>query len=152
MAAGVEEGPTPAFCALVASTSACMASLSSSCRSHIPYETQRSVLASLRKRHNCTAILARHHPPPAALDDDAPPPAPDECQYQGSTAPAHCGLFGDPHLKTFGGAYMTCGVGGAWPLLNTPALAVQVTNEQVGPDNHATATTKVRKGKRRGGY
>lgn len=143
VAAGVEEGPTPAFCVLAASTSDCMAPLSSSCRSYIPYETQRRMLDNLMKRHDCATILATHHPPPAA-PDGAPPPAADECQYRGTAAPAHCGLFGDPHLKTFGGAYMTCGVGGAWPLLNTPALAVQVTNEQVGPDNHATATTKVR--------
>ncbi|XP_050690623.1 repulsive guidance molecule A-like [Eriocheir sinensis] len=142
VAAGVEEGPTPAFCVLAASTSDCMAPLSSSCRSYIPYETQRRMLDNLMKRHDCATILATHHPPPAA-PDGAPPPAADECQYRGTAAPAHCGLFGDPHLKTFGGAYMTCGVGGAWPLLNTPALAVQVTNEQVGPDNHATATTKV---------
>lgn len=142
-ASGVEDEPTPEFCSLATRTSECMAALSSTCRSHIPYEARRRMLDNRLKQHDCAAILATHRPPPDAPDDDAAAAAPDKCEFMGSPTPAHCGLFGDPHLKTFGGAYMTCGVEGAWPLLNTPALAVQVTNEQVGPDNHATATTKV---------
>ena len=140
--ANVEEGATPAFCTLAAQTFECMKSLSSSCRRNIPYETQRLMLNNLINRYDCPTILTDHTPAPIT-PQDTPTTTPEKCQYRGTAPPAHCGLFGDPHLKTFSGAYMTCGVGGAWPLLDTPALAIQVTNEQVGPDNHATATTKV---------
>lgn len=139
---GVKAEATPEFCSLAAQTSDCMKSLSSSCRSDIPYEARRGMLEKYINTYDCATILANHRPSPTT-PQDAAPTAVEKCQYRGTSPPAHCGLFGDPHLKTFSGAYMTCGVGGAWPLLDTPALAIQVTNEQVGPDNHATATTKV---------
>lgn len=56
---------------------------------------------------------------------------------------SHCALFGDPHLRTFYDELQTCGVPGAWPLLDNPHLAVQVTNEPVGKGSTATAITKV---------
>jgi len=71
-----------------------------------------------------------------------PPPAP-KCAYKGQKELVHCALFGDPHLKTFGGSLETCRVRGAWPLIENRFLAVQVTNEEVLPGSNATATTKV---------
>eukprot|EP00794_Sanderia_malayensis_P010028 gene10028-11052_t len=56
----------------------------------------------------------------------------------------HCGLFGDPHLKTFSDQRQTCVVKGAWSLLNNEYLAVQVTNVLIERNNPvATATSKI---------
>jgi hypothetical protein len=71
------------------------------------------------------------------------PPPKRECIYQGRHRFRHCGLFGDPHLKTFKNEYQTCRVRGAWPLIDNPYLGVQVTNEPVVEGSPATATTKV---------
>ena len=39
-----------------------------------------------------------------------------------------CSLYGDPHLRTFKNEFMTCRCLGAWPLVDHPLFAVQVTN------------------------
>lgn len=144
---GVEEGPTLAYCSMMHGYSQCLKK--GSCIGNLNFLSTREWLNKLLERNNCTSILGDD---PQTLPQDpqqqVPTAAPgqdpqDVCQYEGSAAPAHCGLFGDPHLKTFGGEYMTCGAGGAWPLLNTPHLAIQVTNQPVGPASQATATTKV---------
>ena len=66
------------------------------------------------------------------------------CSYRGKQAHRHCGLFGDPHLRTFYDEFQTCKVQGAWPLVDNDYLTVMVTNDPVGMwDGHATATSKV---------
>ena len=66
------------------------------------------------------------------------------CSYKGKQAHRHCGLFGDPHLRTFYDEFQTCKVQGAWPLVDNDYLTVMVTNDPVGMwDGHATATSKV---------
>lgn len=61
-----------------------------------------------------------------------------------STNSLHCGLFGDPHLKTFSDRRQTCVVKGAWSMLNNRFFAVQVTNVLIDRNNPvATATSKV---------
>ncbi|KAG7243206.1 hypothetical protein INR49_014808 [Caranx melampygus] len=54
-----------------------------------------------------------------------------------------CGLFGDPHLRTFKDSFQTCKVEGAWPLIDNDYLSVQVTNVPVVPGSSATATNKI---------
>ncbi|XP_053640245.1 repulsive guidance molecule B isoform X2 [Cherax quadricarinatus] len=142
--AGIEENATPAYCTLVDRYRQCTDALSSTCRGEIQYHSIKRMISSFVTRYNCTRLLPGDPQPSAAhMGGVAPTDAHDVCQYRGHPEPAHCGLFGDPHLKTFNDSYMTCGVVGAWPLLNTPSLAIQVTNEAVGSANHATATTKV---------
>lgn len=73
-----------------------------------------------------------------------------QCRYiqanQNLSEPRHCGMFGDPHLRTFFDVRQTCVVAGAWSLLDNDILAVQVTNEVVQEtvSESATATTKVK--------
>ena len=55
-----------------------------------------------------------------------------------------CGLFGDPHLRTFSDKRHTCAVPGAWPLFANRYLTVQVTNIPLAVGARATATSKVR--------
>ena len=70
------------------------------------------------------------------------------CSYRGhaNAVHKHCGLFGDPHLRTFTDEFQTCKVQGAWPLIDNQHLTVQVTNDPVGfgDDPRATATSKVK--------
>ena len=54
-----------------------------------------------------------------------------------------CGLFGDPHLRTFSDKRNTCSVPGAWPLFANRYLTVQVTNIPLENSSRATATSKV---------
>ncbi len=65
------------------------------------------------------------------------------CEYQGNRTYKHCGLFGDPHLRTFYDEFQTCRVAGAWPLIYNEYLAVQVTNVPLVHGSGATATNKV---------
>ncbi|XP_068220426.1 repulsive guidance molecule B-like [Palaemon carinicauda] len=142
---GILEGPTIEYCSLVYRYIQCTAEYRSVCRGTIHYHSIQQMLNTFQTRNNCSEVLSGGVVP--VIPDDMEEPETSEgegCRYRGSLAPALCGLFGDPHLKTFDGQYMTCRVRGAWPLLNTPFLAIQVTNEAVGPDNTATATTKPR--------
>ena len=66
------------------------------------------------------------------------------CRYFGSFKFRHCGLYGDPHLKTFNGMYQTCSVSGTWTLIDNSYMSVQVTSAPVAPGSHATAPVKVR--------
>lgn len=88
-------------------------------------------------------------PPPG--DSQERSDSPEICHYEKSfhkhsAAPnyTHCGLFGDPHLRTFTDRFQTCKVQGAWPLIDNNYLNVQVTNTPVLPGSAATATSKVR--------
>lgn len=55
----------------------------------------------------------------------------------------HCGLFGDPHLRTFKDEFQTCKVEGAWSLVQNKYIMIMVTNNPVKDHGAATATSKV---------
>lgn len=65
------------------------------------------------------------------------------CRFKGTTNFRHCGLFGDPHLRTFDDSFLTCKAAGTWPLIFNEYLAVQVTNVPLTHGQGATATSKV---------
>ena len=113
------------------------------CQGNIHYYSVRNVLKNRMKQYNCsmhgrTVDPFKQVPPP-------PRQVPYQCQYHGNRTFQHCGLFGDPHLRTFSNQFQTCKVKGAWPLVNNDFLIVQVTNDPVlGGAGEATATSKVR--------
>ena len=47
-----------------------------------------------------------------------------------------CSVFGDPHLRTFHNEFLTCRILGAWPLVEHPLFAVQVTNSKIHQQDH----------------
>lgn len=141
---------TPAYCNVLHAYGACVRSTARSCRGNLKYHTTFSILSPLNQRFNCSQHvhggsrgtprpIHSHKPPP-----EVPTPPPAQCTFHGRHRFRHCGLFGDPHLKTFNNEYQTCRVRGAWPLIDNPYLAVQVTNDPVLDSSMATATTKVR--------
>ena len=74
--------------------------------------------------------------------------------FSDNSGQRHCGLFGDPHLRTFSDKRQTCMVAGTWPLLDNQFIGIQVTNKKLPSSatnkvtatntDVATATTKVR--------
>ena len=67
----------------------------------------------------------------------------DVCRYLGSSPKKHCGMFGDPHLRTFSDAFNTCKIEGTWPLIDNDYMVVMVTNVLVEEGSPATVSTKV---------
>jgi hypothetical protein len=58
--------------------------------------------------------------------------------------PLTCIIYGDPHLRTFDNTYQTCRCSGAWPLIDHPLFAVQITNSRIkGSSPQVTGVTKV---------
>ncbi|XP_069683267.1 repulsive guidance molecule B-like isoform X3 [Periplaneta americana] len=144
--------PSPEFCQVALSYRACLRATARSCRGNLHYHSTVSTLGRLTNEYKCQQLmndsLPGHVPLPSSSaapprpQSTQPPPKPD-CSYHGRHVFRHCGLFGDPHLKTFKNEYQTCRVRGAWPLIDNPYLAVQVTNQPVVEGSPATATTKV---------
>lgn len=64
--------------------------------------------------------------------------------YERDEEPLLCSIFGDPHVRTFTNRFQTCRVQGAWPMMDHPLFAVQVTSSKdFSTLNHITGITKV---------
>ncbi|XP_059486309.1 repulsive guidance molecule B-like [Neocloeon triangulifer] len=146
------------FCQEINQYLSCLHRARRGCKGNINFHVIHKGLNTLFENRECQSILQGPPPPssprpiefPGRPEDDfapsseAPPQEPLDCSYKGSQPEMrHCGLFGDPHLKTFEGHFQTCRVQGAWPLIDSRYLAVQVTNEPVRPGSYATVTTKI---------
>ncbi|EPY85567.1 Repulsive guidance molecule A precursor-like protein [Camelus ferus] len=124
----------PEFCAALRTYALCTRRTARTCRGDLAYHSAVHGIEDLMSQHNCSK--------------DGP--TPEICHYEKSfhkhaAAPnyTHCGLFGDPHLRTFTDRFQTCKVQGAWPLIDNNYLNVQVTNTPVLPGSAATATSKL---------
>ncbi|KAK7115524.1 hypothetical protein V1264_001373 [Littorina saxatilis] len=149
-----DSGDNEARCVALRTYWSCIKSTKNSsrgCQGNIHYYSVRNVLRNQMKQYNCTMHGPTVDPSStsssSSLSKQVPPPprqVPDHCQYHGKKVFQHCGLFGDPHLRTFDNQFQTCKVKGAWPLVNNEYLIVQVTNDPVlGGQGDATATSKL---------
>lgn len=145
----------PEFCAALRTYALCTRRTARTCRGDLAYHSAVHGIEDLMSQHNCSKDgptsqpRLRTLPPPG--DSQERSDSPETCHYEKSfhkhaAAPnyTHCGLFGDPHLRTFTDRFQTCKVQGAWPLIDNNYLNVQVTNTPVLPGSAATATSKVR--------
>lgn len=150
-------GDAPEFCAALRTYALCTRRTARACRGDLAYHSAAHGIEDLMSQHNCTKDGPTSQPrlrtPPPPGDSQERSDSPEVCHYEKSfhrhsAAPnyTHCGLFGDPHLRTFTDRFQTCKVQGAWPLIDNNYLNVQVTNTPVLPGSPATATSKVRKG------
>lgn len=57
--------------------------------------------------------------------------------------PLTCLIYGDPHLRTLTQEFQTCRCLGAWPLIEHPLFAVQITNSRFKDKFQSTGITKV---------
>lgn len=139
------------YCIALRAYALCTRRQARSCRGDLVYHSAVFRIKELFSQHNCSS----DGPTSSAKVPSTSRPAVSElCNYEsrvlvmGSASQqkkyAHCGLFGDPHLRTFRDEFQTCKVEGAWPLIDNRYLSVQVTNVPVVLGSSATATSKVR--------
>lgn len=114
------------------------------CHSDITYNGLLSGLKQKMRLRKCSAD------PGATIFDESmgeegplPPSIHRMCSFRGEQKYKQCGLFGDPHLRTFNEEFQTCKVEGAWALVDNKHLTVQVTNDPVSNSGAATATSKL---------
>lgn len=157
-------GPSPAsddapeFCAALRTYALCTRRTARTCRGDLAYHSAVHGIEDLLSQHNCSRDGPTSPPRPRPRTPPPPPgdsqeraDGPEVCLYEQrsshrhAAAPnyTHCGLFGDPHLRTFTDRFQTCKVQGAWPLIDNNYLNVQVTNTPVLPGSAATATSKL---------
>ncbi|KFM80219.1 Repulsive guidance molecule A, partial [Stegodyphus mimosarum] len=149
----IVQGSNYPYCSILRSYSDCIRHTALSCRGDLQYHSVQSLIGQWTRTYNCVRVLERgpEAQPPVRVTGGGhrrPQKNHPECTsyHPAGGSPAtysHCALFGDPHLRTFYDELQTCGVAGAWPLLDNPHVAVQVTNEPVNKDSTATAITKV---------
>lgn len=150
------------LCAALTLYQRCLDVRKSSCRSVIYYHTVKSLIPVLMRQEckNITLpeseaeILQLFYNAPKIIPLDPKPTSKPLCQATNrgnrfrnvtSEEKRYCGLFGDPHLRTFYNSKQTCVVEGAWPLIDNEFVVVQVTNVRLVDGSSATATNKVSK-------
>ncbi|XP_048834757.1 RGM domain family member B [Brienomyrus brachyistius] len=134
------------FCKALRAYSACTQRTSKSCRGNLVFHSAMLGISDLMSQRNCS-----RDGPTSSTHPEAPvEPCNYRSRHHGQQAGNHsqptylfCGLFGDPHLRTFKDHFQTCKVEGAWPLIDNNYLSVQVTNVPVVPGSSATATNKI---------
>ncbi|XP_023211580.1 repulsive guidance molecule A-like [Centruroides sculpturatus] len=146
----ITRGPSYQYCTVLRSYSECIRATARSCRGNLEYHSILSLVMQWSNDFNCSYIIAHGRPEYPPFYNGRVKPRPTfatQCTYKGrfqnNIVYSHCGLFGDPHLRTFHNEFQTCRVLGAWPLIDNSYLAVQVTNSAVVKDGAATATSKV---------
>ncbi|CAB0008150.1 unnamed protein product, partial [Nesidiocoris tenuis] len=131
------------YCAELRAYGQCIKKATRACRGDLGYHSSSSLIETLIRRHRC----AQFRPGPAYRRTSAAGKGKQHqlgaCNHRSNGEYLHCGIFGDPHLKTFTRAYQTCSARGAWPLIDNKFLAIQVTNNPVINSSTATVTTKV---------
>ncbi|CAL8248273.1 unnamed protein product [Merluccius merluccius] len=148
------------FCKALRAYSACTQRTAKSCRGNLVFHSAVLGISDLMSQRNCS-----RDGPTSSTHPEVPH---EPCNYHSRTQHAHahthahthahgqahghahprpgylfCGLFGDPHLRTFKDSFQTCKVEGAWPLIDNDYLSVQVTNVPVVTGSSATATNKI---------
>ncbi|GCB72270.1 hypothetical protein scyTo_0001903 [Scyliorhinus torazame] len=146
------------FCIALRAYALCTERTAKSCRGILAFHSAVLGISDLMSQRNCS----REGPTSIAVQDLVPVSHNmGFCDYEnraglvrGHRATAgtepqagrryvFCGLFGDPHLRTFRDHFQTCKVEGAWPLIDNDYLSVQVTNVPVVQGSSATATNKI---------
>uniref|UniRef100_A0A8B9Q313 Repulsive guidance molecule A n=1 Tax=Apteryx owenii TaxID=8824 RepID=A0A8B9Q313_APTOW len=132
------------YCTALRAYSVCTRKTAKFCRGDLVYHSAVFRIKELFAQYNCSS----DGPTSSARAPGTQNPLVSEiCDYERSSSFqkkfAHCGLFGDPHLRTFKDEFQTCKVEGAWPLIDNQYLSVQVTNVPVVTGSSATATSKI---------
>ncbi|XP_034036150.1 RGM domain family, member D [Thalassophryne amazonica] len=137
------------YCIALRAYALCTRRQARSCRGDLVYHSAVFRIKELFSQHNCSSDGPTSS---AKLPSTSRPAVLELCNYEnralmsdsaGQQKYAHCGLFGDPHLRTFRDEFQTCKVEGAWPLIDNRFLSVQVTNVPVVLGSSATATNKI---------
>ncbi|XP_042190108.1 RGM domain family member B isoform X3 [Callorhinchus milii] len=146
------------FCTALRAYALCTERTAKACRGNLVFHSAMLGITDLMSQRNCS-----RDGPTSIADPDTTPVNHNMgfCNYESRAGVARgyggaagtgqqstrryvfCGLFGDPHLRTFRDHFQTCKVEGAWPLIDNDFLSVQVTNVPVVQGSSATATNKI---------
>ncbi|XP_050988397.1 hemojuvelin isoform X1 [Labeo rohita] len=145
---GGKEGANAGYCSALRSYALCTQRTARACRGDLAYHSAVQGIEDLLIQHRCpkTGPTAQPQPPPRAS-----PLSGDGCFYEKGfmqregRAPEylHCGVFGDPHIRTFNEEFQTCAVQGAWPLIDNQNLYIQATSTPTRGSSYTTVLTKI---------
>ncbi|KAE8289387.1 Hemojuvelin Hemochromatosis type 2 protein-like protein RGM domain family member C Precursor [Larimichthys crocea] len=141
------EAVNAGYCSALRSYAMCTKRMARACRGDLAYHSAVQGIEDLLIQHRC----------PRAGPTAQPRPLPqgtllgDACLYERSFSSRegrtpeylHCGVFGDPHVRTFNNDFQTCAVQGAWPLIDNEYLYIQATSSPTRGGTHATVLTKI---------
>lgn len=141
------EAVNTGYCSALRSYATCTKRTARACRGDLAYHSAVQGIEDLLIQHRCPKAgpTAQPRPPPQA------PISGDACLYEKGfflregriPEYLHCGVFGDPHVRTFNNEFQTCAVQGAWPLIDNEYLYIQATSTPMRGGAYATALTKV---------
>ncbi|MFT7805208.1 hemojuvelin-like [Arapaima gigas] len=141
------EGGNASYCSALRSYALCTRRTARACRGDLAYHSAVQGIEDLLMQHDCpkTGPTVQPRPPPQA------PLSGDACFYEKAFQQRegrppeylHCGVFGDPHVRTFHNQFQTCVVKGAWPLIDNEYLYIQATSSPVPGREHTTVLTKI---------
>lgn len=145
---GSREGVTNAgYCSALRSFALCTRRSARACRGDLVYHSAVQGIEDLLIQYRCPKVgpTAQPRPLPQA------PISADACLYEKGYFQregrdpeyVHCGVFGDPHVRTFSDEFQTCAVQGAWPLIDNEYLYVQATSAPMTEGGHASTLTKI---------
>jgi len=146
----------PRVCASLQLFKACVSRVSRLCRGDLNYHTATTLIPKLMEEWKCgNATAPKNNSEFQKWFSTRPEPTQpvtatchfQEGEFTKSQIVRHCGLFGDPHLRTFDEQKQTCVVKGAWPLIRNKFLTVMVSNVELMPSSRTsqsvTATNKI---------
>uniref|UniRef100_A0A8C5QVC3 Hemojuvelin BMP co-receptor n=1 Tax=Leptobrachium leishanense TaxID=445787 RepID=A0A8C5QVC3_9ANUR len=139
------------YCNALRSYSQCTRNTARTCRGDLVYHSAVHIIEDLMIQHNCSKEGQTTPPrrqPPQQLPEN---PAKQACDYERVFREKHgkipkylhCGVFGDPHLRTLSGDFQTCRVNGSWPLLDNDYLFIQATASPFTSMSNATVMSKL---------
>ncbi|KAM3940699.1 repulsive guidance molecule B [Leptodactylus fuscus] len=136
------------FCKALRAYDGCTQRTSKACRGNLVYHSAVLGISDLMTQRNCSKDGPTSSTNPELSNDHCNFHSKVTAREPGAAEKPQpnylfCGLFGDPHLRTFKDHFQTCKVEGAWPLIDNNYLSVQVTNVPVVPGSSATATNKI---------
>lgn len=135
------------YCSALRSYALCTQRTARACRGDLAYHSAVQGIEDLLIQYRCpkTGPTAQpRHLSQAPLSRDGCFYEKDFIQREGR-APEylHCGVFGDPHIRTFNEEFQTCAVQGAWPLIDNQYLYIQATSRPTRGSSYTTILTKI---------
>ncbi|KAM4600508.1 hemojuvelin [Polymixia lowei] len=141
------EAVNSGYCSALRSYATCTKRTARACRGDLAYHSAVQGIEDLLIQHRCPRAGPTAQPRPLPQG----PMSGEACVYEKGFRSregrvpeyVHCGVFGDPHIRTFNNEFQTCAVQGAWPLIDNEYLYVQVTSTPMRGAAYATALTKI---------
>ncbi|XP_053699817.1 hemojuvelin [Synchiropus splendidus] len=134
------------YCRALRSYGMCTRKMARACRGDLAYHSAVQGIEDLLIQHRCPRAGPTAQPrplPQGTLSGDCLYLKDQMTKLEQVPELLHCGVFGDPHIRTFYNDFQTCAVPGAWPLVDNQYLYVQATSTPMRGGAFATALTKV---------